>query len=94
MVGAVLTTVVMVVVLAVVMLAMVVSGRVVGAMLRDSSSGAAERHDKGHSEDCTDAGNKLHLCLLTHECCTRLRPQGRSCVRGVRAALPWGSIRH
>lgn len=76
-VGTVLATVVvMMVVLTVVMLAMVMAGRVVGAVLCDCRSGTAKCHGQRYGEGCANAGNKLHLCLLTHECCTRFASSG------------------
>jgi hypothetical protein len=93
MIGAVLTaTVVMMVVLAVMMLSMVMSGRVVGTVLRNCSAGTTKCHSQRHGKGCTDASNKLHFCLLTHECCTRFASSGPLVFGEVRAALPPGSI--
>lgn len=83
MVGAVLATVVVMVVLVVVMLALMMSSRVVGTVLCHCGSGATERYGQRYGEGCADAGNKLHLCLLTHECCTRFASSGTSCWGGT-----------
>lgn len=80
------------VVLVVVMLAQMMSSRVVGTVLCHCGSGATERYGQRYGEDCADAGNKLHLCLLTHECCTRFASSGHLVFEEVRTVLPSGSI--
>jgi hypothetical protein len=75
-IGAVLATMVVVMVLVVVMLALMMSGRIVGTVLCHSRSGTAECHGQRYGKSCTNAGNKLHFCLLTHECCTRFASLG------------------